>query len=1349
MTLHKSMWKAAVLMGIAGVLMFAGGALAKEPNTSYKVTCSGLSAPYGSTIATTVTAAVLKEKCTVFGDITAGATRDTLWLAEARNTQGTVTRVAGPVASSSYEEDDSDDPGVVFDLSTAGNPTLVTWDASTSKMDSTTVKVTVTWAKMKKKTAANEIGDAGAPTGTTTGTGRAGVQSTKLGTGTSSAGLANAVWGLYNPAQFTAWLTASGRTFDVGTVLADLELPVLPLKAGMPESSAKNGRFYYRFVGQPTGATRTLDTLGVPALPGEYDIYLSFGKGDNHDSTNVKGQIADTDYKKLTDAGKKLTIDYVDQPDWGVTKTGDTTIVYQFSGTWTLKAPDVDAMLVGTADTVIYTSVEAGDAGFTATGESYVAANATAVVAAEVKPASNKGATFTLAVRPVAGTVIAGSYKIKVQIVGKDPAKKYTWKVTNYTFQVVILPKPLSSSDITIAVNGDNTAAYTYNKAAQSMSVTVRDGSRVLTQSDTATSGSYDAKDFAVNRKVVTASSLGNIDGLSDINRIDAGPASALIEGAGNYTGIVTKGFTILPKGITYALRTTTVSVGSPASDVVVQHKSNKIYDGTTRLGDSAFVGAGYDGSAGVGDASDAYEANRNPKGGVDVTFSTIETGDEFELNTDYTITSTLNNANKGTNRSASVVVALKTGSDKAKNYKLNTTSITVTGINVDIRDPNTADASYNDADSAFRETFKYTIPKHYFWGADNAARRGIGSVTYQTGMTNPGALPIKVLYEYPGTDFDDQPVAADFKGREADGTLTDGAFEGDTTRAPRLPGIYTVKVVVADSSSITPAIPGARTAQHIVADTFELGPYKILPPGEPTFAEGGNLPAKVEVRTSRTTTLKVTAVPFNYGTAAAPILGTLSYQWWRSNTSGPDDGVNPADAVKVGSNRATHDATVTDSVNSVYYWVEVFNGSQTYQQSALGKITSAACEVAPLPPPQTIAGRVVITKPDSVVYNGTNQTFTTEDSDVGPAELTVSFINVTVGDDGTTVRDTVPLTAQTTADDGSLTGDYRLVYSDNRNVGTASILVVGTDAYTGTESVTFKIVKRTLTALDLAFVDKRPYTGEALGANVRPVIENETGMGAITVTYNGQAAVPKEQGVYNLSVSVAAGSNYTAATNLSLGAYEIGMGVFDSTCISYETMRRLSTDPNLSKGIGAVSFLKGTGFGDSIIITYNGMRDVPSEVDEYEVYARILGGVNYEPGNVRIGTYKIVETDAVAESNREVPKTDVTEVVTVAPVKVVASGFTAGPSPVSKGGVIKFFSAKEVKNGSFYIFDASGNAVAKVTAKSGKKGEVGSWNLKDKKGVAVSEGTYVVKGVLVGKDGTKEKVSFPFSVTK
>jgi hypothetical protein len=149
---------------------------------------------------------------------------------------------------------------------------------------------------------------------------------------------------------------------------------------------------------------------------------------------------------------------------------------------------------------------------------------------------------------------------------------------------------------------------------------------------------------------------------------------------------------------------------------------------------------------------------------------------------------------------------------------------------------------------------------------------------------------------------------------------------------------------------------------------------------------------------------------------------------------------------------------------------------------------------------------------------------------------------------------------------------------------------------------------------------------------------------------------------------------------------------------------------------------------------------------------------------NLRAGTYQIryAATDnafaseavtvrifskaiSVAEGNREVPVGNVTTEAAVAPVSAAAASFTAGPSPASTE--IKFFSAKQVKSGSLYIFDANGNSVAKVSVAGA--GKIGGWNLKDKNGAAVAEGTYIVKGALVGKDGTKEKVSFVFSVVK
>jgi len=127
------------------------------------------------------------------------------------------------------------------------------------------------------------------------------------------------------------------------------------------------------------------------------------------------------------------------------------------------------------------------------------------------------------------------------------------------------------------------------------------------------------------------------------------------------------------------------------------------------------------------------------------------------------------------------------------------------------------------------------------------------------------------------------------------------------------------------------------------------------------------------------------------------------------------------------------------------------------------------------------------------------------------------------------------------------------------------------------------------------------------------------------------------------------------------------------------------------------------------------------------------------------------VSANSVSSGDRVIPQSGPSEVVVIAPITAPASGFTAGPSPVSKSGDgITFYASKAVKGGTLYVYDESGNAVAKIAVKSGVGGKsIGAWNLRDKRGVAVADGSYVVRGVLVGKDGKSEKVSFVFSVVK
>jgi len=139
-----------------------------------------------------------------------------------------------------------------------------------------------------------------------------------------------------------------------------------------------------------------------------------------------------------------------------------------------------------------------------------------------------------------------------------------------------------------------------------------------------------------------------------------------------------------------------------------------------------------------------------------------------------------------------------------------------------------------------------------------------------------------------------------------------------------------------------------------------------------------------------------------------------------------------------------------------------------------------------------------------------------------------------------------------------------------------------------------------------------------------------------------------------------------------------------------------------------------------------------------------IGGSVYTPPSTSRPGT------TSTMESERVVPNTKPNEEVSViTPVIQLSGDFTVGPNPVGRelGSVSFFRQGKRVANTELRIYDATGNVVGKVKITDNALGnharrKVGSWDLRDKSGRLVSEGTYLVKGKVTTTDGKSEKVS-------
>jgi len=132
--------------------------------------------------------------------------------------------------------------------------------------------------------------------------------------------------------------------------------------------------------------------------------------------------------------------------------------------------------------------------------------------------------------------------------------------------------------------------------------------------------------------------------------------------------------------------------------------------------------------------------------------------------------------------------------------------------------------------------------------------------------------------------------------------------------------------------------------------------------------------------------------------------------------------------------------------------------------------------------------------------------------------------------------------------------------------------------------------------------------------------------------------------------------------------------------------------------------------------------------------------------------TARLAITGPVSESAPAPAVIEITqqnEASAMAPVSLSASEFTAGPNPVyKKSGKITFYRrGNRAVDGELRIYDVTGNVVSRVTINDREsldlaRRKVGVWDLMDRNGRQVSEGTYLVRGVVKTSDGKKENVS-------
>jgi hypothetical protein len=518
--------------------------------------------------------------------------------------------------------------------------------------------------------------------------------------------------------------------------------------------------------------------------------------------------------------------------------------------------------------------------------------------------------------------------------------------------------------------------------------------------------------------------------------------------------------------------------------------------------------------------------------------------------------------------------------------------------------------------------------------------------------------------------------------------------YAGSAT-VPTAVGVYPVTVYVDDGGA------NYNTAPVTLSPAYTIEAERV--PSVTVVADTTTYEAMAFSVTAKT------AKPLYEGTDTE-VPGTFAYQWYKI-----ENGEAEGKAV-AGATRETLNLGTTLKRGTHTYYV-VATMTSTVQVQTKVQSNNVSINVRE---PQRFLGAVMVdvtTAAPSFVYTG-------EDLQIETQAILV-----------------------TTAEGTQLTydQDYTIELDNIKNAGQGIVTVIGKNDYKGSFTTTFDIEKKEVSVGDLTYVPVVEYDGTAKPVRVSAK-EPMSGLGKVTVLYDGKEEAPTDfkEGGYALTVNIERGMNFLDSTGIDLGKLTImkkRLGVADFTFSIPDTVRWNGQ----AQPIGTVT-QKGTwNIGETEVIYTNsrGAEVEPIDSGTYTVSLYVEGSANISPALLKLGEYTIHHENwvKVASADRVIPKPVVTEEAAVAPVAKVAASFTAGPNVARAGETVKFFSSKPVKSGTLYVFDANGNAVAKVQAKSGT-GAIGSLLVK-------SEGTYAVKGALAGKDGTRVKVSTLFTVVR
>ncbi len=330
------------------------------------------------------------------------------------------------------------------------------------------------------------------------------------------------------------------------------------------------------------------------------------------------------------------------------------------------------------------------------------------------------------------------------------------------------------------------------------------------------------------------------------------------------------------------------------------------------------------------------------------------------------------------------------------------------------------------------------------------------------------------------------------------------------------------------------------------------------------------------------------------------------------------------------------------------------------------------------------------------------------------------------------------------------------------------SVITIKGEAFSGCAALASVAIPNGVTSIEA-------YTFNYCTALTSVIISNNvTSIGGGAFAGTGLTSVTIPSSV--TSIEEMAFDSCTALTSIDVAAgnaeYSSDSGVLfnkDKTVLIQYPASRLSDSYTIPESVTSIywnAFFSCTG-----LTAVTALNAVPLEIDDETFHSLIVTDARLYVPDGRAEDYHaaagwryfayindefVGSVVSVATRDRIIPAANSRSNVTVtAPAAKLTAEFAAGPNPANKSsGPVTFFRrGGRIKSASLSVFDASGGVVSKIIIRDNAvicgddRRQVGSWNLKDKKGRLVPDGTYLVRGTVTASNGKSEKVSFAVGV--